>query len=287
MFSISSLEQRSFDLQKEIINLEEQLRAISLVCGNERLVARNAKNGTYKYYASSPTDDGKILERYLGKTNTHHATNLAMRDYLKVRLKEAVLEKKTIDKLLKYMHGQSHINNYLSTHPGHAELINEQLKKEGVGNLRKEDREIFDLVEKWKNLPYQRSQNHPENLKISTIVPGLNVRSKSEALMVSLFEAKHVAYHYEEILIGTDEYGRHIIIAPDFTCKNMRLNQIKIVEHLGKCDDMDYMHDFGRRVEIYHRAGYHLGQNLFITTETKDSPLDINSVNALIDHWLL
>lgn len=248
------------------------------------IVAR--KRGDKYVYYSARKEDGIKHEHYLTQKELEIAKQYIIRKFNQARLKDAVEEKTKIDRLLEVLQRESFLSRYMSSHPGHIQLINEWIKKQGIENLRKEDREIFEAVENWKKLPYEQNQRYPEQLKVNTIVPGLKVRSKSESMMVLRFEERHVAYHYEEAFHGVDDNGYSVVIYPDFNCKNMYSNELVIVEHLGMCDNEEYMNGFYWKMRIYQRAGFFLGKNLIVTTETKDSPLDINVVDFIIDNWL-
>lgn len=286
MISIPELEKLSEDLQKEIDKLQQFMKFKKGHPESERLVVRTGENGRYKYYAATRDSNGNKHERSLNR-NIKQAVELAARGCAELRLMDANEEKKSVDRMLKTLREEGHIARYMSAHPGQAELINEWIKKTGIEGLRKEELEIFEAVEAWKNQPYSRSKAHPENLTVPTGVSGLNVRSKSEAMWVSLLEEKHAAYHYEEELQFVDDRGRSVVIAPDFHCANLRVRKHIIIEHLGMVDDENYMKDFKWKLEVYRRNGYYLGKNLLVTTETKDSPLDINIAKWIVDYWLL
>jgi len=286
MISIPELEQRSKELQKEIEQIESDVKSHILIGNKEHLVVRTFGD-TYKYYSATRDESGKKHEHYLNKSGMDRALKLALHDFNSVRRTEAIKEKKYVDGMLELLRSESASVKYLRTHPGQAELINEKLKERGYECLRMEDREIFDAVEDWKKQEYRKSVSHLENLKFDTVVPGLKVRSKSEALMVALFEKRHVAYHYEEAFDGTDQYGRRQTIYSDFRCKNIRANRLVIIEHLGMVDSEEYMKNVYWREKIYRSEGYYLGKNLLVTTETRESPVDLDYVNYIIDHWLI
>lgn len=284
MISIAELEARSRYLEDEIEMLKKQIKPDGL---DERLVARKGQNGSYRYYARKRGKEGKYEERYLGADDGNMARKMAFYEYRDARIKDALEEKNAINKMLAYYRKDSKLNEFQKAHPGHMNLIHDWIKTQAVDSLSKEEKEIFDAVERWKNAKYERSSLHPENLNVPTIVPGLFVRSKSESMMVSEFEKYHVAYRYEEVLRLVDSNGKIILLSPDFSCQNMRTREIIRIEHLGKCDDEEYMENFWWREEIYRQNGIYLEKNLIVTTETKDSPLDINWVDEIIKYRLI
>ena len=52
-------------------------------------------------------------------------------------------------------------------------------------------------------------------------------------------------------------------------------------------DDPDYVKKNIGKVRAYQRNGYHLGDNLILTFETKDQPLDTREVENTVKHYLL
>lgn len=161
-------------------------------------------------------------------------------------------------------------DEYLIKHPGAAVLVEPM--------LRKRSRQL----EEWKIAPYPRSQEFPEDLIYPTIIPGLMVRSKAEADILSRFEHFLVPYHYEDEL-----REGYTVIHPDFTCRNVQTGELFYWEHQGKWDDIGYVQRVNKRNILYSQMGIYPGVNLIITTETENHPLDLQWVDQLIAYYLL
>ena len=89
---------------------------------------------------------------------------------------------------------------------------------------------------------------------------------------------KGIPYKYEcPLKVGNK------IIHPDFTI--LRLSDCSVVyyEHCGKMDDETYMDDLVERVNDYSEAGILQGDRLFFSFETSKKPLDLRTVDKLID----
>ena len=107
---------------------------------------------------------------------------------------------------------------------------------------------------------------------------GEHVRSKSEVIIADRLYAKGIPYKYEcPLQIGNR------IIHPDFTI--LRLSDRKIIyhEHCGMMDDPNYAKDMVNRINLYSTADIYLGDRLFFTLETSETPLDIRHLDELIE----
>ena len=108
---------------------------------------------------------------------------------------------------------------------------------------------------------------------------GEHVRSKSEVIIADRLYAKGIPYKYEcPLRIGNR------VIHPDFTI--LRLSDHKIIyhEHCGMMDDPDYAKEMVKRINLYSTEGIHLGDRLFFTLESSETPLDIRLLDELIEN---
>ncbi len=256
-----------------ISGLDEEIRYLEKLVSDApagKLIVRRNPSGSYRYYRKRKTEGNKCTEEYLSGNKLEIARALALRDYSKNRIQDAIRERHYLNLNLKALNNEKQADHYLNTHPGAAELILPLLRKRA------------DYLEAWKNAPYARSQDHPEDLIYTTVVEGLLVRSKAEADILSRFEFFGVPYHYEDEL----RYGS-TIIHPDFTCRNLSTGKIIYWEHQGKWDDPGYMPRINKRNDIFCRLGISPGDNLIVTAETRTHPLDIQWVDQLIQYYLL
>ncbi len=111
----------------------------------------------------------------------------------------------------------------------------------------------------------------------------LRVRSKSEVFIADRLDDFLLPFIFEFpiYLIGRGW------VYPDFTILNIRLRKVYIWEHLGKMDDPGYVQDNLLKIRAYERSGYFPGDNLILTFETKNLPLDIRGIDRIINHFLL
>ena len=122
---------------------------------------------------------------------------------------------------------------------------------------------------------------HPENLTQPTLA-GFDVRSKSEALIANALAERKIPFIYEEELALSLPGRGEVTLHPDFVIHLPDGKKI-IWEHLGMLSDDSYLSAFAEKLKLYHAAGYHIGSNLFLTTDTPDGRLDMDAVMNVIE----
>lgn len=135
------------------------------------------------------------------------------------------------------------------------------------------------FVENWKNTYYEHKQNNSASLKISTSFGEL-MRSKSEVLIAEALYKKNVPFKYE-YPISVKNYTVH----PDFYCLNVRTGKIIIWEHFGLLENSEYAAQTVQKLYDYQRAGFFPGKNLIISTESKEFPLNSQTIEEIIDAY--
>ncbi|WP_051689041.1 hypothetical protein [Butyrivibrio sp. AE2032] len=132
-------------------------------------------------------------------------------------------------------------------------------------------------VKEWLEASYKRKPFNKSESAFFTI-RGERVRSKSEVIIADRLWTKGIPYRYECPLLVGDE-----IIHPDFTI--LRLSDLKLVyhEHCGKMGDPKYTGPLLKRINDYSHEGIILGDRLFLTFESDENPLDLTTLDALIE----
>ena len=240
---------------------------------NETVFSRKDRKGDYVYFKRSCSNDpgsgvSEPSEIYLGK-NYDEAYRIAAQMLAQKRYDQLISEKKLIRKLLAFKEQESAADQYLKKHPG-------------IGKLFADNNVKSESLADWKNQAYPRNMNHPENLKYTTVVPGLLVRSKAEADILSRLEYYSIPYHYDEVI---DTPGDKL--AMDFICRNIITGDYWYWDHRGLLDKCDYIRKTLYCDEQYYQAGIFPWINLIITSETKDHPLNIQWVDHLIRFYLM
>ena len=111
----------------------------------------------------------------------------------------------------------------------------------------------------------------------------LRVRSKSEIFIADRLDDYLLPFIFE-FPIYLEGRGW---VYPDFMILNVWLRKVYIWEHLGKMDDPGYLQDNLAKIRAYERSGYFPGDNLILTFETKNLPLDTREIDKIINHYLL
>lgn len=138
-----------------------------------------------------------------------------------------------------------------------------------------------EKITKWQNESYEPCQKYPENLKYETD-NGELVRSKSEVIIANTLAkySEHLLYKYERPLEITIS-GRPQVIHPDFTIININTGKITYWEHAGRMDDAKYADDFVRKMNIYTENGLFQGDEVIVTYESMNCPLNIHNVKMI------
>ena len=105
---------------------------------------------------------------------------------------------------------------------------------------------------------------------------------KSELIIANRFEKYHVPFLYE-----VPVYINGNIFRPDFLVLKMPGRKEFYWEHLGMLDYEDYSSRNTRKISTYSQAGITVGDNLILTFETGQAPLDTDNIDRIIRQVLL
>ncbi len=210
------------------------------------------------------TEENPKNGRYLGKKEEKLRNALSMKDYAERALPIAQKELAVLRIFRKRLQIPAAEDVYNSLHP-----------------LRKKCIEPFWLPDdllarRWEETLF-RTKGIGEKIPEFITDNGERVRSKSEVLIADKLKKLGIPYRYEcELCLKNG-----ITIFPDFTILNVRTRRVLYYEHLGRMDDPDYIAKTVRRMEWYRENGILIGDQLFITWETKEFPLNMRSAEKL------
>ncbi|MCI8630682.1 MAG: hypothetical protein HFG67_00215 [Firmicutes bacterium] len=119
-----------------------------------------------------------------------------------------------------------------------------------------------------------------EELKINTGM-GFSVRSKSELLICMKLKEAGLDFEYERLI----QFGT-LTLHPDFTVA-LPYGGFVLWEHFGRMDDAEYKKTIGTKLMQYANHGYFPGENLLLTYEDLRIPLDVKSVERIIEKIIL
>ena len=244
-------------VQKEIQRISKQLNTYP----EGKLVS--IRNGNwYKYYVS----DGHT-KTYIPAEKRELARQLAWKKYLTCFLEDLEQEKCAIEAYLHKMSKKKHIDRLIEKNQGCIALLGERIKTRN------------QVIEDWLMEEYETNQEFPETLRHNTIA-GHMVRSKSEAMITSYLYSNQIPYRYECALTLEG-----VTLYPDFTIRHPKTGQIYYWEHFGKMDDEKYVKKTQRKFQIYTSNGIIPTIQLITTYETKENPLDMRTIEEVIEKY--
>ncbi|WP_225436500.1 hypothetical protein, partial [Ligilactobacillus ruminis] len=133
-------------------------------------------------------------------------------------------------------------------------------------------------INEWVSKGYAKMRPVENGFKT---LKGDTVRSKSEKLIADLLYMLGVPYRYEMRL----DMGDGTIVYPDFTIYDVRNNRLVYYEHFGMMDDLHYVNNAIRKHNEYLKHG--LGNDLIITFESSQKPLDLEAFEAQVKKYAL
>lgn len=220
----------------------------------------------YQYYEVN--DAGKRI--YIKTKDKIKAKKAIQKNYLESVRKVILTQRYRIERFLK-LYDPDAIENVFE------ELC--EARKVMVDPLIEPD---ASFIERWKD-EHPGSQNtFPKQGQYVTDNEEL-VRSKSEKILADLFFKLKIPYVYEPTLVMTNGS----ISYPDFALLNVRTRKTYYWEHLGLISDLEYASKNLYKLYTYEKNGYIIGENLLISMETPDMPLDTKYIKKKIEKYLL
>ena len=225
--------------------------------------------------------DGEKI-RYYHRTDPRNPTGT----YIKIKdisLAAALSQKDYDEKIVKSARKELyHLNQLISFFAGNTiNNVYENLdlpRRRLITPISPSDEEFLAAWNSvtWQPKPFENTKNEYYTGK------GERVRSKSEILIADTFARFGVPYRYE---YPTNVGGT--VLYPDFTVLNIRKRKEYIWEHLGMLGQAKYAGEAVNRIERLEFNGYFPGENLILTMETEDTPLNTKLVAQLIKRYLL
>ena len=141
-------------------------------------------------------------------------------------------------------------------------------------------REMF--IKEWEGIEYERKGFAPGTPEFLTN-RGERVRSKSELIIANILSQEGIPYRYEYPLtlkgVGT--------VYPDFMVLNVRTRRELAWEHQGMMDDPDYAVKAVKKMQSYILNGVIPGIDLIVTSETRQTPLNVRIIKDFIKAYCI
>lgn len=146
-------------------------------------------------------------------------------------------------------------------------------------HLSDEEQMRIERHRAWGQQAYEMSEYRSE-MKVHKTSEGLNVRSKSEALILERLRCFGIDTRYEQTLTFGDE-----VIAPDFTFEGAD-GKLFYLEHLGMMDDERYARRNYNKLMKYYRLGLILGNNLILSFDRRGT-IDMTMIDFIIRNEII
>ncbi len=248
---------------------EEQIRE------NERIIAECQEGSIWLEYRNEKQvlllakreADGKLKRRRIDK-DAETINELLRKEYL--RTQNEVLARDV--EILRYV-----TENFLDT-------CAEEYVKHIPSRLSEYAKEMIVAGYKphpWESEPYEKSDFKPEGKFIHTS-RGLDVRSKSEALIAEQLYKYEVPFRYEQVL----HFGERKLV-PDFTVLNRRTGKVFFWEHCGLVNNRKYLDHHNWKISVYEGGGIAPWDNLIVTYDSVDGEMNVALVESEIRNKLL
>ena len=199
-------------------------------------------------------------KKYLAKKEKAVAEKLALKKYYESCIYDCMQEKELLERFL-----------------ASADTLEKQAEKllDPRSNYHALLANVL-LPDDWAKTPYKANPYCPENLIHNTFC-GIQVRSKSEAIIANALYTNGIPFRYENPLQINET-----TIYPDFTIRNPKTNAFSYWEHFGLMDNRDYRESAMNKINMYCENDIIPDVNLILTYETKKHPLDSGWVQQLI-----
>ena len=249
--------------------------------------------------------DGRSITARLSKTEHLLAEKLAVNLYRMICIEYLRKQIASIDNLIRSLHSE--------TEPKPEAETNSEMQKELLqGNLLTEF-SMNELLYKVQNRPrvpadffhpqspyrpfiishlekectwiiswylgdFKQNKDHPETLQFPVKL-GFNVRSKSEVMEADRMFEEGILFHYEEILLLSDEESYLDFYIP------ITIIERYCWEHFGAMDKEGYFHRARGKILNYLDHHWLPGINMIATYETRKNPMTEEKVDQQI-RWL-
>ena len=266
-------EEKVIDIKKRISELKHTLEKIEKYLSNAPeggLKIQNRCGKTYYYHQYKNIETGLYVKTYIDRKSEQLARRLAQKGYY-AKVKPLIEKELQALETFAQAKNDEEIDNVYD--------MLQQERRQLVVPIRVTVKEKLRI---WKAESYEPYQKYQENLKYETD-NGELVRSKSEVIIANTLAkySDHLLYKYErplEVIID----GHKQIFHPDFTIINVHTGKITYWEHAGRMDDVQYANSFVQKMNIYMKNGLFQGEDVIVTYETADCPVNIHGVKMVV-----
>lgn len=253
--------------QELLIILETKLKKnLSNAC--DGILKISHSHGKIQYSVRAEGEKGS--GRYLKKKERNIAQRIAQRDYDKTLEKKVANRIRQLESILNVCSRDELLQVYDNLPPARKQLVEPRILTDEM------------YAGKWEAEEYM-GKVIDENATSFYTEKGHVVRSKSEKIIADKLYKMKIPYRYEQPL-NLKGFGT---IYPDFRVLNKRTRKEYYWEHLGKMDDPDYCEKAIKKINTYIKNGIYPGEQLILTFETGNCPLDVKVLEETIRRFLV
>ncbi len=263
---IEALISRKSYLETKLQEAEIQVKKLR---GYQEHKIRIKKHGNhYQYYLRK--DGSDTTGKYLPRNQMRHVQETLQKEYLMGAINALHEELSIISNYLSNASPDIFPEMYSLHHPGRQIMVTPL----EISNT--------EYAAVWSAVKYE-GKGFQEDFPEYYTLKSERVRSKSEIIIADTLARYNIPYRYEAP-IQVKGFGT---VYPDFTALNVKKKKEIFIEHFGMLDDEDYRENALRKLTVYEKNGIFLGDNLIITWETLQQPLNVNNLRDKIKKYLL
>ena len=245
------LEELMQKIEKELLRLPQ---------GNIRIAM---KGKTAQYFLCE--EPGDTHGKYISVKEQDLIKKLVQRNYYEKMLRAFRKEEKGIASYLSSIEGKRPEDIYTSLSKPRQELISPlMLSKEMI-------------AKRWAEASYEKNPYKPDEAIYET-KRGDYVRSKSEVIIADIYYELGIPYRYEAAIHLKNGKVKY----PDFTALKVSTGKEYYHEHMGLMDDEGYRLINMRKLDEYMKSGINTGDNLILTFESEENPINIPAIRKMI-----
>ena len=250
-------EKRKYELKRVIA--QERKRLKRAPDGKLRI-----SGGKFYHVTNDSSADGK----YISVSKMRLIRALAQKDY-DLEVLELAQNELTRLESGRFYYGKTYEEIFDSLHEKRKDLIVPAMLPDEM------------YIEKWLARPYEK-MSFDDNAPGYFTESGVRVRSKSELIIANRFEKYHVPFLYEvPVYIGGSTFR------PDFLVLKLPERKEIYWEHLGMLGNGDYCDKNIWKINTYSGGGIVIGDNLIITLESGQIPLNTDNIDQIIKRVIL
>ena len=263
-------------MEQRIRKAEERLRFLESVREKALASMEKAPRGKLRvsmlgsvtrFYRISREDDKNGV--YIPKSEIAIARSLAQKEYAEKLIASIEKEERAIRRYIRILRSIRPEDVYGNLHPARQKLVTPLIL----------DDEAY--AKWWQSRQFPANPSHPEEQRFAT-KRGEYLRSKAEAMIADAYYEMGIPYICEYPIRINEKTTRYC----DFYILDKRTRKAYYHEHFGMLDRPEYLKKNIRKLREYESVGIFTGENLILTCETADCPMDMNQFRTSMSRFL-